>query len=150
MKMSPKSLKNKSQKKKSSVKGVSQVKDQGDYIVFSFKDLDETQKSDTGSINHWQKEGLLLKLLNTIKDLSKMRRNEACFGNNSKIKIYGNFPESSNTEYSYPAHVADEAEWARFHLQGKEIIVGHIVNNIFYVVFLDKDHKFYISEKKNT
>ena len=29
-------------------------------------------------------------------------------------------------------------------------VAGHIIENIFYVVFLDKNHRFYVTEKKNT
>ncbi len=36
------------------------------------------------------------------------------------------------------------------HGQGKECIIGHFEDNIFHIVFLDKNHEFWISKKKNT
>ena len=29
-------------------------------------------------------------------------------------------------------------------------VAGHIIDNIFYVVFLDREHRFYITEKRHT
>jgi hypothetical protein len=29
-------------------------------------------------------------------------------------------------------------------------VAGHIIENVFYLVFLDKEHRFFITEKKNT
>ncbi len=36
------------------------------------------------------------------------------------------------------------------HIQNKECVIGHTLRNVFYVVFLDKEHGFYPSELKNT
>jgi hypothetical protein len=36
------------------------------------------------------------------------------------------------------------------HIQAKECVGGHIIGNVFYVVFLDWDHKFWPVEKRNT
>jgi hypothetical protein len=47
-------------------------------------------------------------------------------------------------------HIIEDAEWASLHIKGKERIAGHIIGNVFYVVFLDKDHRFWRTEKKHT
>ncbi len=49
--------------------------------------------------------------------------------------------------YEYPKNVPEDAHWARIHVNGPAVIVGHIVNDTFYVVFLDKTHKFWLTEK---
>lgn len=49
-----------------------------------------------------------------------------------------------------PMHVPEDAEWARIHVNGKQIIAGYVNRNVFNVVFLDKEHKFYKTEKKHT
>jgi hypothetical protein len=49
--------------------------------------------------------------------------------------------------YEYPKNVPEDAHWARIHVNGPAVIIGHIVNDTFYVVFLDKTHKFWLTEK---
>ena len=29
------------------------------------------------------------------------------------------------------------------HIQGKECVIGHVIGQVFYLVFLDCDHKFW-------
>lgn len=62
--------------------------------------------------------------------------------------IYEAFPENSN--FTPPNYAPQDAVWARIHVDGKHVIAGHIVENVFYVVFLDSNHKFWITEKKHT
>lgn len=67
-----------------------------------------------------------------------------------QIKVYGNFPQ--NTEFCHPRHVNDNVAWAVIkHVGGqKGVVAGYIVESTFYIVFLDRNHKFWISEKKHT
>lgn len=77
--------------------------------------------------------------------------------------VYGDFPAKSH--FTHPRHVPHQVEWARFRLASKIRLAGFIIPaendgefhketgyrfdcNTFYVVFLDKDHKFYPVEKK--
>lgn len=64
-----------------------------------------------------------------------------------KFSLYGGFPNKSQTLFSYPPSVPPDAHWARIHVTGQAVIVGHIVGNTFYVVFLDKTHKFWLTTK---
>jgi hypothetical protein len=68
------------------------------------------------------------------------------------IKIYDDFPEKS--EFKYPKTVIrdERIKWAVImNIKGqKPRVAGHIIDNVFYVVFLDKEHKFFPSELKNT
>jgi hypothetical protein len=50
--------------------------------------------------------------------------------------------------FEYPAHIPEDAKWARIHVNGPAIIAGHVINNTFYLVFLDKTHKFYLTRKE--
>ncbi len=63
---------------------------------------------------------------------------------------YGDFPPKDKTNYTHPEQVPQDAKWASIHLNGKFRIIGYIVKNIFYLVFLDPDHKFWNSPKKHT
>lgn len=78
---------------------------------------------------------------------------------------YGDFPK--NSDFNHPAHVPHDVEWSRFRLGQKVRLIGFVLpkslsgkeikhngkiyfldSNTFYVVFLDKDHRFYKSEKE--
>lgn len=75
------------------------------------------------------------------------------------LEIYGNFPLKS--EFTHPKHVPHQAQWARFRLENLVRLIGFVIPNeyhgqahdgtkqmfdcnTFYVVFLDRDHKFYV------
>lgn len=115
-----------------------------DVFHISFKHLDKNQGQ---SFHNWQKEGILADALDTLYNYS---HNSISSQIGKKFTCYGDFPPKEKTEFYHPPHVPDDAEWARIHVNNLQIIAGHIFKNTFYVVFLDKDHKFYISEKKNT
>jgi len=141
-------LKGKADKHSSPISGLSKSNDRYEkHITFSFKDLDVNQnQKETFEI--WESENLLLKLLNKIKDVSKQTVDEA---KSSKVlNHYGSFPPSHKTKYKVPAYLSEELQWCSLHIQGKEVLAGHMYENVFYIVFLDKDHHFWISEKKHT
>lgn len=86
---------------------------------------------------------------------------------NSPLIIYDKFPDPSKTNYEYPTHVPADVKWARLRIDAKTRLIGFIIpdefhnrkaehndffydKNTFYVVFLDLEHKFWISKKKNT
>ena len=110
-------------------------------------------------------QGELVKLLNKIKDYSKSPLNYWKTQNVGKYKLfvkYGSFP--TNTDFTEPKHIPLEVEWCRFHLENKPRLIGFVIpdschddvkgtkgfrfdKNTFYVVFLDKEHKFYKTSK---
>jgi hypothetical protein len=74
------------------------------------------------------------------------------------LEVYGDFPLKS--EFKHPKHVPCEVKWARFRMENLVRIIGFVIPdefnqrkhegtnkmfdcNTFYVVFLDKNHKFY-------
>jgi len=74
------------------------------------------------------------------------------------LEVYNQFP--SKSDFSHPQFVPHEAMWARFRLEGSTRLIGFMIpaeydgtahqktkmlfdSNVFYVVFLDKDHRFY-------
>lgn len=116
--------------------------------------------------NHIQ----LIKLMNKLKNYSE---NSLEYWTNQNIgkgighvlEIYGQFPKSTQTDFSEPKAIPIEAQWGRFRLESSVRFIGFIIpnelhsqahsitterfdKNTFYVVFLDKDHKFYQSENK--
>ena len=70
--------------------------------------------------------------------------------NQKLIKIYSKVDFPPNSEFKHPKHVKDGVKWASFHIQGKPCVIGYVEDNIFSIVFLDKEHKFWKTKKKNT
>ncbi|MCQ2241404.1 hypothetical protein [Treponema sp.] len=75
-------------------------------------------------------------------------------GKNHVLEVYNEFP--SKSEFSHPAHVPAGVKWARFRLESDQRLIGFVIDkndaecmrlnpDVFYVVFLDLYHKFYVS-----
>ena len=134
---------------------------------FNFSYFDSTQKAGQ-DFKEWS-PGQLHKLLEKLKHYSKLPleywENQRVGAGGLKIlEIYGEFPNKKRTTFSRPTHIPHQAQWGRFRLENKVRLIGFTVpselhktphiktneyfdKNTFYIVFLDKDHKFYISEK---
>jgi hypothetical protein len=108
----------------------------------SLKHFDSSQGQ---SFEHWEQAGFLSKLLERWRAQSSKPMLQ-CF--DRKFHRYGAFPLKSG--FRHPRHVPPDAVWASMHIQSKECVGGHVIGNVFYVVFLDCDHKFWPVEKKNT
>jgi hypothetical protein len=93
----------------------------------------------------WEGDQLLSKLLDRWLAHSSKPMLQ-CF--DKKFHRYREFPRASG--FHHPKHVPPDAVWASMHIQSKECVGGHIIGNVFYVVFLDRDHKFWLVGKKNT
>ena len=76
-----------------------------------------------------------------LVDLSQ--RNRITAAQQGNITIYGAFPESS--DFKIPRFIEGEVKWAVIKDVGgqKHRVAGYLIDNVFYVVFLDKDHKFF-------
>lgn len=120
-------------------------KEQDGYFLLSLRHLDREQGQ---SFFQWEESNILAKGMETLRDYST--RSLMAGVDNDKFIIYGDFPSKDKTDFFHPKHVPEDAQWARIHVNGKVCIIGHVEGNIFHVVFLDKDHRFWISEKKHT
>jgi hypothetical protein len=114
-------------------------------IVLSFRDFDRNQGQ---SFEQWEQEKILALAVNKLREVCNLTRVEAT--NQQIIKEYpkGVFPP--NSDFVHPKHIAPDIAWSSMHVQGKECVIGYLDDNIFNIVFLDKDHRFWITEKKNT
>jgi hypothetical protein len=109
----------------------------------------------------------LAKLLNKLKDYSRetlLHWTMQPIGSSGNVlSVYGDFP--IKTEFKKPKHVPHQAKWARFRLESADRLVGFVLPkeyhqvahkksnerfdcNTFYVVYLDSQHKFWVTEKK--
>jgi hypothetical protein len=108
----------------------------------SFSDVDSTQKYGSG-FKDWQKEGLLSQALERLTGMCK--RPLLVQVNGDTFSIYGDWPPRDRCLFDLPAHVTEDAKWARIHINGRSVIIGHVIDDTFYVVFLDKSHAFYLT-----
>lgn len=121
------------------------VKDDLLKIAFSFKDFDVQQVPPGQTYEEWQKKGYLAYLLEKLGHISELNMVEA--KQRKIITEYGSFPTKS--DFKHPRHIADTVNWAVIkNIKGqKGRVVGHIIDNVFYVVFLDINHRFWIVNK---
>jgi len=111
----------------------------------SLQDFDSSQKCGS-SYRDWQKCGLLSKMFETLSGYCCRPLLEQVDG--AKFTLYGDFPPKERTKFKYPEHVPEDANWARIHIEGAAVIAGHVLENTFYIVFLDKCHSFYMTKRK--
>lgn len=111
-------------------------------LNFSFEDFCSKQKF-ASSFKDWQKEGLLSKAMEVFHGYSKSPINY----DGVKCSLYNDFPENNCTLFEFPDHVTRDANWVRIHVNGPAVIIGHIIKNTLYVVFLDKTHKFFLTKR---
>lgn len=132
-----------------------------DLITISFKYFCVNQIPVGQNFADW-KDSMRLDLLQKLAEYTKYSRkhwkNE--FSNGLPLLAeYGKFPV--NSDFSIPSNIPcpDELIWSRFRLMQKVRVCGFFVTsaiakkynlsvNTFYVVFLDKSHRFYKTEKE--
>ena len=124
------------------------VRIDSDCIVFSFKylvDVDEVGQT----LSDWAKDDgkLLLGLLQKMVHLSKKTR--ATAGSDSTLTVYGTFPDAAKTDFDCPPGLQAEKQWAVIRNLGgqKPRAAGFFRDNVFYLVYLDKEHKFWKSTR---
>jgi len=133
---------------------------------FNFSYFDSSQVAGQKFSDWTQKQlcDLLEKLKNyTTKPLSYWRNLRVGGGGLRTLAIYGGVP--SKSEFKHPKFIPHQAQWGRFRLAYKIRLVGFTIptalhntfhpktgeffdKNTFYVVFLDENHMFYITEEK--
>lgn len=115
------------------------------FIVLSLKDFDRNQGQ---SFEKWEEDKLLALAVTKLQAVCVLTRIEATKQQIIKEYPKGQFPP--NSDFYHPKHISDDIAWCSMHIQGKECLIGYFEDNIFNIVFLDKDHKFWITEKKHT
>ena len=117
------------------------VKDDQPKLSFNFKDFDFNQCPPGQTLENWQTDKLLDKLIVKFIDVCACTRIEAV--QNGLLKVYGDFPE--NSQFKVPRHIEGDVDWGTIQRIGgqKPRLAGYIIDSVFYPVFLDKDHVFY-------
>ena len=115
-------------------------------LCFNLKDFDRNQCPPGQKYEDWQRAGLLSALMEKLQQLSQKTLTEA--QQEGMITIYKNFPPLS--DFKVPKHIRGSVNWAAIKdVKGqKGRVAGYVDGNVFYIVFLDKEHKFYKMRKK--
>jgi len=113
------------------------------HLCLNFSRFDPTQGQ---SFEHWHEKGLLLKAVHRWREQCKKSVREC--EQEKGFSVYGEIP--GHSEFKHPRHIPKDAQWASMHLQGAPCVIGHVIGNVFYVVFLDEEHKFWPVAKKHT
>jgi hypothetical protein len=114
-------------------------------IVFSYKDFDRSQGQ---SFKEWETDELLATLTEKLLAISGLTVAQVI--HQKIIKVYSKVDFPPNSDFTHPKHVPEDIKWCSMHIQGKECVIGYFEDNIFQIVFLDKEHQFWKTKKKNT
>ncbi len=106
-------------------------------------------KGEGQSIDEWSNLDLLAKLLRKMQQCGQHSVHE--IRQKKWIKEYSKVSFPPNSKFTHPKHIS-EVTWAVMHItdNSKEVVVGFVEDDVFYLVFLDKDHEFWPTKKKNT
>lgn len=115
-------------------------------ISFSFS---KHIKAEGQSIEEWDELKLLKPLLLRIKNIGQ--HTTLTVRQKKWIKEYHKVDFPPDSGFTEPKHVVG-VTWAVMHLtdNSKEVVVGYIEDDVFYIIFLDKYHIFWPSKLKNT
>lgn len=108
-------------------------------LLFSLEFLiDNTGEGQT--FEEWQKLGHIADMNEMMRHLGKFTCEEAL--QDGSIKQYKKWP--SHSEFTTPKHLPDK-NWGCMHItkKSREVVAGFLEDNVFYMVFLDKEHLFY-------
>lgn len=117
-------------------------------IAFSFKHFKGTDGSAGQSLKTWADEEckLLLGLLEKMVHISK-HEGSSVFQDDT-FTLYGNFPTTENTDFSCPSGL-ESKRWGVIKKLGgqKGRVAGFLENDVFFIVYLDAEHRFWICER---
>ncbi len=114
-------------------------------IVLSFINFDINQGQ---SFKDWQTDELLALAFEKLRALCGYTIAQAT--NSGLLKIYTKVPFPPDSAFVHPKHIPQDIDWSSMHIGNKPCVIGYFEDNIFHIVFLDKDHEFWITKKKNT
>lgn len=127
--------------RKFGIRQENKVREEMPLILFSFKDFDDNQCPPGQTFRQWEESGLLSDLMTKFVDLNNMNRVVAT--QRKCIELYKSFPPDS--DFKIPNYIEGDVKWGTIQDVGgqKHRVAGYMIDNVFYVVFLDKDHKFW-------
>ncbi|MDY5436768.1 hypothetical protein [Peptostreptococcus porci] len=115
------------------------------YISFSFRYFEDSDIPPASSLQTWDSDDTLLDILRALVHLSKCDITQ--LQSSKRITLYGKFPPKSLNDFPPPTGLSKDENWGTLRNIGgqRARIAGFLKDNIFYIVYLDKEHKFYKS-----
>ena len=119
------------------------------FYSISFKYFKDTDIDPAQSINTWKSEDRILDMLLSLKDISS---NNATIVQTTRLTLYGEYPSKDKNEFPMPADLPSDIKWGTIQNIGgqKARFAGFLKDSIFYLVYLDKNHRFWITKPKNS
>ncbi|OFM28444.1 MULTISPECIES: hypothetical protein [Neisseria] len=116
-------------------------------VLISWIHYKGNDKKNGQLISEWEKDGsLLMSLFKVIDTIQSSKLQELI--NKGFINLYGKFPENRKTDFSCPPDLNMTDNWGvikKIHQHSR--VAGFFKNGYFYIVFLDREHKFYKSSR---
>ena len=114
--------------------------------MFNFKFFRSGEKYGE-KFEEWEQEAILADLNNKLKNFSGKTKEVLLM--DGTLEIYKHYPLGSRFEQP-KALKSLSINWARLRITGRRRLIGFFMQeymsekfrNIFYIVFLDKEHKF--------
>lgn len=107
-----------------------------------FKDID----GDGQSLQTWRKDKLIDRLLSSLHYVTTNSFTQ--LSTSKVLENYSKFPDADKTKFTCPKELGKDLAWGVIrYVGGAERIAGFIKDKVFYVVFLDKNHHFYLVKK---
>lgn len=122
---------------------------QDNFYSISFKYFKNIDIAPAQSINTWKAEDRIFDMLLALKDISS---NHATIVQTSRLTLYEEYPSKDKNEFTLPENLPSDIKWGTIQNIGgqKARIAGFLKDNIFYLVYLDKNHRFWITKPKNS
>ncbi len=117
-------------------------------ISFSWSKLDNNQGQ---TIQEWEHLGLLSGLCKRLQQIGQYPSADALRQQLIKSYTKNKYQLPDNSKFKEPKHIPSPEVWSVIHItqNSKEVVAGYIEDNVFYIVFLDKDHLFWPTDIQN-
>lgn len=116
------------------------------FISVSFKyfhDVDDVGQS----VNTWKADGSLPDLIEKLVYLTSNGITKVI--SDGVFTNYTRFPEVAVNDFRCPDGISSDEDWGVIKNIGgqKRRVAGFLRDNVFYIVFFDKEHRFWKSKK---
>lgn len=128
------------------------LKNNDGFYSISFRYFKNIDTPPAQSINTWKDENRILDMLLALEYISSHNASEV--QTNGKLTLYTeDYPPKDKNDFPLPDKLPlGINKWGTIQNIGgqKARIAGFLKDNVFYLVYLDKEHKFYKSKLRNT
>lgn len=117
------------------------------FINISFRYFKDIDNDPAQSLKTWKDDDRLWDMMLalqyiTYENITKVQSTE-------KITLYRKFPSKDKNDFPCPNDLQEDLNWGTIQNIGgqKARIAGFLKENTFYLVYLDKNHRFWITKR---